>query len=174
MATYPIRLFGDPALKQRSREVAELDGELAGLVDAMYETMYENIGVGLAAAQIGVLKRLFTYDVGDGPRAIINPEIVEADGEVVFDEGCLSIPELRFEIVRPQKITLRGVDLHGQEIVIEDDEFLARALQHEMDHLDGVLLLDRLEPADRKRALRALRDRELVASVQAPGGAPRL
>ena len=174
MATYPIRLFGDPALKQRSREVAELDGELAGLVDAMYETMYKNIGVGLAAAQIGVLKRLFTYDVGDGPRAIINPEIVEADGEVVFDEGCLSIPELRFEIVRPQKITLRGVDLHGQEIVIEDDEFLARALQHEMDHLDGVLLLDRLEPADRKRALRALRDRELVASVQAPGGAPRL
>ncbi len=174
MATYPIRLFGDPALKQRSREVGELDGELAGLVDAMYETMYENIGVGLAAAQIGVLKRLFTYDVGGGPRAIINPEIVEADGEVVFDEGCLSIPELRFEIVRPQKITLRGVDLHGQEIVIEDDEFLARALQHEMDHLDGVLLLDRLEPADRKRALRALRDRELVASVQAPGGAPRL
>lgn len=174
MATYPIRLFGDPVLKQRSREVAELDGELAGLVDAMYETMYENLGVGLAAAQIGVLKRLFTYDVGDGPRAIINPEIVEADGEVVFDEGCLSIPELRFEIVRPQKITLRGVDLHGHEIVIEDDEFLARALQHEIDHLNGVLLLDRLEPADRKRALRALRDRELVASVQAPGGAPRL
>lgn len=174
MATYPIRLFGDPVLKQRSREVAELDGELAGLVDTMYETMYENLGVGLAAAQIGVLKRLFTYDVGDGPRAIINPEIVEADGEVVFDEGCLSIPELRFEIVRPQKITLRGVDLHGHEIVIEDDEFLARALQHEIDHLNGVLLLDRLEPADRKRALRALRDRELVASVQAPGGAPRL
>ncbi len=174
MATYPIRLFGDPVLKQPSREVAELDGELAGLIDAMYETMYENLGVGLAAAQIGVLKRLFTYDVGDGPTAVINPEIVEAAGEVVFDEGCLSIPELRFEILRPQKITLRGVDLHGHEIVVEDDEFLARAIQHEMDHLNGVLLLDRLDPADRKRALRALRNRELVASVPVPGGAPRL
>jgi peptide deformylase len=174
MATYPIRLFGDPVLKQRSREVAELDGELAGLVDTMYETMYENLGVGLAAAQIGVLKRLFTYDVGDGPTAVINPEIVEAAGEVVFDEGCLSIPELRFEILRPQKITLRGVDLHGHEIVVEDDEFLARAIQHEMDHLNGVLLLDRLDPADRKRALRTLRNRELVASVPVPGGAPRL
>ncbi|HEX2737097.1 MAG TPA: peptide deformylase [Acidimicrobiia bacterium] len=174
MATYPIRLFGDPVLKQQSREVAELDGELAGLIDAMYETMYENLGVGLAAAQIGVLKRLFTYDVGDGPTAVINPEIVEAEGEVVFDEGCLSIPELRFEILRPQKITLRGVDLHGHEIVVEDDEFLARAIQHEMDHLNGVLLLDRLDPADRKRALRALRNRDLVASVPVPGGAPRL
>ena len=174
MATYPIRLFGDPVLKEQSREVVELDGELAGLVDAMYETMYEHLGVGLAAAQIGVQKRLFTYDVGDGPTAVINPEIVEAEGEVVFDEGCLSIPELRFEILRPQKVTLRGVDLDGREIVLEDDEFLARVIQHEMDHLNGVLLLDRLDPADRKRALRTLRNRELVASAPVPGGAPRL
>ena len=92
MATFPVRLFGDPVLRQRASEVEELDGDLARLVDTMYETMYEAQGVGLAAPQVGVQKRLFTYDIGDGPEVIVNPEIVESSGEWIYDEGCLSVP----------------------------------------------------------------------------------
>lgn len=174
MVTYPVRLFGDPVLKQRSREVEELDGSLVGLVDAMYESMYEAVGLGLAAPQVGVQKRLFTYDVGEGPSVLVNPVIVETKGELAFEEGCLSVPGLRFEIVRPEFITVLGVDLHGREVVVEGDDVLGRLLLHEVDHLDGVLLLDRLEPDVRKKALRALRDQDLVAAARQPGGAPAL
>jgi peptide deformylase len=167
-------MFGDPVLKQRAREVEELDGGLAGLVDAMYETMYEALGLGLAAPQVGVQKRLFTYDVGDGPTAIINPVIVDTKGEFAYSEGCLSVPGLSFEIVRPKVVTLHGLDLEGREVVIEGDEVLGRLFLHEVDHLDGRLLLDRLEPEVRKQALRALRDRDLVATARPTGGAPAL
>jgi peptide deformylase len=174
VASYPIRLFGDPVLKQRAREVEELDGTLCQLAAAMYETMYEAVGLGLAAPQVGVQKRLFTYDVGEGPTAVVNPEIVEASGEFVFEEGCLSVPGLSFEIVRPKLVTLRGLDLDGNEVVVEADDVLGRVLLHELDHLDGILLLDRLESADRKRALRALRNQELVATARPRGSAPAL
>ncbi len=162
MATFPIRLFGDPVLKQRARKVEEIDGGLATLVDTMYDTMDEAAGLGLAAPQVGVQKRLFTYEIEDsGPSVIVNPEIVESSGEWVYNEGCLSVPGLQFEIVRPRFVTLRGLDLDGNETVIEADELLARLFQHEIDHLDGVLLLDRLEPAERKQALRAIREHGL-------------
>lgn len=174
MVTYPVRLFGDPVLKMRSREVEELDGSLAGLVEAMVESMYEAVGLGLAAPQVGVRKRLFTYDVGEGPQVLVNPEIVETKGELVFEEGCLSVPGLRFEIARPKLVTVQGVDLHGREVVIEGDDVLGRLLLHEVDHLDGVLLLDRLEPDVRKRALRALRDQDLVGTARSPGDTPAL
>ena len=174
MITYPVRLFGDPVLKQRSREVEELDGGLAGLVEAMYESMYEAVGLGLAAPQVGVQKRLFTYDVGEGPSVLVNPEIVDTKDELVFEEGCLSVPGLRFEITRPKIVTVQGVDLYGNEVVIEGDDVLGRLLLHEVDHLDGILLLDRLEPDERKRALRALRDQDLVAAARHPGGQPAL
>jgi len=170
MTSYPIRLFGDPVLKQRAREVEELDGSLAGIIDTMYDTMYEAIGLGLAAPQVGVQKRLFTYDVGEGPTVIVNPEIVETSGEFAYEEGCLSVPGLKFEIVRPKVVTIQGVDLDGREVVVEGDEVLARVFLHEVDHLDGVLLLDRLEPAVRKQALRALRDQDLVAAARHPDG----
>jgi len=170
MASYPIRLFGDPVLKQRAREVEELDGSLAGIVDTMYDTMYEAIGLGLAAPQVGVQKRLFTYDVGEGATVIVTPEIVETSGEFAYEEGCLSVPGLKFEIVRPKVVTLRGIDLDGKEIVVEGDEVLGRVFLHEIDHLDGVLLLDRLEPAVRKQALRAIRDQDLVAAARHPDG----
>jgi peptide deformylase len=173
VASYPIRVFGDPVLKQRAREVDELDGSLVGLVDTMYETMYEAVGLGLAAPQVGVQKRLFTYDVGEGPNVVVNPEIVETSGEFVYEEGCLSVPGLRFEIVRPRVVTVRAVDLYGREIMIEGDEVLGRLLLHEVDHLDGVLLLDRLEPDVRKQALRAIREQDLVAARHA-GGSPAL
>jgi peptide deformylase len=174
VATYPVRVFGDPVLKQRAREVEEFDGGLAGLVDAMYETMYEALGLGLAAPQVGVQKRLFTYDVGEGPTAIVNPVIVDTKGEFAYEEGCLSVPGLRFEIVRPKVVTLHGLDLEGREVVIEGDEVLGRLFLHEVDHLDGKLLLDRLEPGVRKQALRALRDQDLVATARPTGGAPAL
>jgi peptide deformylase len=171
MATHPVRLFGDPVLKQPARDVEELDGSLVALAETMYDTMYEAIGLGLAAPQIGVQRRVFTYDVGEGPRTIINPEIVDASGEWVYNEGCLSVPGIHFEIVRPKLVTLRGIGLDGNELEIEADEVLARVFQHEIDHLDGVLLLDRLEPDERKRALRALRDGDLAASSRSAGPA---
>src|SRR5438105_1140164 len=99
VATYTIRTFGDPVLRQRAHDVTELDGSLAGLVNTMIETMHGVAGVGLAAPQVGVQKRLYTYDVGDGPGVIVNPEIVDATGEWTYDEGCLSVPGLHFEIV---------------------------------------------------------------------------
>jgi len=137
----------------------------------MYETMYEAVGLGLAAPQIGIQRRIFTYDVGEGPHVIVNPEIVESSGEWVYNEGCLSVPGVNFEIVRPKLVTLRGLGLDGNEVEIEADEVLARLFQHEIDHLNGVLLLDRLEPDERKRALRTLRDRDLAAVPRGAGPA---
>src|ERR1019366_5475542 len=104
MALYPIRQFGDPVLRQRSREIENIDGALVRLVEDMIETMYDAPGLGLAAPQVGVERRLFVYDIGEGPFAVINPVIVESSGEWIYDEGCLSIPELSWEIVRPNEV----------------------------------------------------------------------
>jgi len=172
--TFTIRMFGDPVLRQRSREVTELDGDLARLVDTMMETMHDAQGVGLAAPQVGVQKRLYTYDVvGDEPGVLINPEIVDTRDEWTYEEGCLSIPGLHFDIVRPKVVTVRGLDLDGREVVLEGDEVMGRLIQHEIDHLDGVLLLERLDPDRRREALRELRTRAFdgVAPV---GSAHRL
>jgi peptide deformylase len=165
MSAYPLRLFGDPVLKQRAREVEELTGDLVTLVHGMYETMAAEEGVGLAAPQVGVRKRLFTYDLheGDGPGVVINPEIVASSGEALSDEGCLSVPGFRFEILRAEWVTMRGLDLDGREVVLEGDDLLARMIQHEIDHLDGVLLLDRVDPETRREALREMRTHDLPA-----------
>jgi peptide deformylase len=161
MSTYPLRFFGDPVLKQRAREVEELTGDLATLVHGMYETLEAEAGVGLAAPQVGVRKRIFTYDLheGEGPGVVINPEIVDSSGEVVSEEGCLSVPGYRFEVMRAERVTMRGIDLDGAEVVLEGDDLLARMIQHEIDHLDGVLLLDRIGPDVRREALREMRTR---------------
>jgi peptide deformylase len=129
----------------------------------MVETMYEAPGVGLAAPQVGVQKRLFVYDLHDGlgARTMINPVISDSRGEWEFEEGCLSVPGLYFTIVRPKEIHLTGYDLDGNEISIEADEYEARVFQHEVDHLDGTLLLERLTDDDRKAAMKALRNRDL-------------
>jgi peptide deformylase len=167
---YPLRLFGDPVLKQRAREVEEFDGDLVTLVHGMYDTMDLEDGVGLAAPQVGVRKRLFTFDLheGEGPGVVVNPVIVASEGEVLSDEGCLSVPGYRFEIVRAERVTMRGLDLDGNEIVLEGDELLARMIQHEIDHLDGVLVLDRVDPDVRREALRDMRTRELGAHEPTP------
>ncbi|GMU78184.1 MAG: peptide deformylase 2 [Acidimicrobiia bacterium] len=172
MGAYEIRTFGDPVLRMRAREVTELDGELARVVDTMIETMYAAVGGGLAAPQVGIPKRFFTY-VGDDeePDVLINPEIVDARGEVAFEEGCLSFPEMRFEIVRPALVTVRGVDLDGHEVVLEaGDGYFGRMLQHEIDHLDGVLAIDRLDPDARKAMLREYRRRAAETSIPVPSG----
>jgi peptide deformylase len=175
MAPYRIRVVGDPVLRQRAAEVTTIDGRLAKLADDMIVTMYEAPGVGLAAPQVGVEKRLFVYDIGEGPRTLINPEIVESDGEWGYEEGCLSVPGLSWEIVRPKVVHLTGVDLDGNEVSIEADELLARCFQHELDHLDGVLIIERLDPDTRKAALKRIRELGIgpsapdAAEARAPG-----
>jgi peptide deformylase len=155
----PIRLVGDPVLRQRCVEVTDIDGALARLAGQMVDAMYAAPGVGVAASQVGVLKRMFVYDIGNGPITVINPVIVDSDGEFAYEEGCLSVPDLHFEIVRPNRVHLQGYDLDGNLIDIEGEELLGRVFQHELDHLDGVLLLDRLDPDVRRQAMRELRRR---------------
>jgi peptide deformylase len=167
MSAYTVRTYGDPVLGQRARGVEEIDAKLVRLVDDMIETMYDAVGAGLAAPQVGVQRRLFVYDVGDGPEAVVNPEIVETSGEWYHDEGCLSIPGLRLGITRPDRVLLRGVDLAGNPLEIEADEFLGRVFQHEVDHLDGVLMIERLDEDQRKIAKRVLRDRALGLDTSA-------
>ncbi|MBU6496431.1 MAG: peptide deformylase [Acidobacteria bacterium] len=157
MTTLPIRTYGDPVLNQVTQPVENIDGKLAALCDAMIETMYRAPGVGLAANQIGIQKRLFVYDAGDGPSVVVNPEIVESDGEWTYEEGCLSVPGLSWEITRPNAVHLKGYDLDGNEIDLEVDEFEGRVFQHEMDHLNGILLIERLDDDQRRAAKRALR-----------------
>ncbi len=160
MAPHTIRVFGDPVLRQRASEVTDIDGALARLADDMVATMYEAPGIGLAAPQVGVQRRLFVYDLYDdeGPRAVVNPSISESRGEWTYEEGCLSVPGLAWDIVRPKEVYLTGWDLDGNEVAIEADELVARVFQHELDHLDGVLLLERLDADTRKEAMRTIRE----------------
>ena len=169
MAPYPIRTIGDPVLKQRAAEVDEIDGRLVRIVDDMFTTMYEAPGLGLAAPQVGIQKRFFVYDHDDAPGVLVNPEIRDSDGEWSFHEGCLSIPGLYFEIVRPKEILIVGLDLDGNEVQIEADELEARLFQHELDHLDGVLMTERLDDDQRKEAKKAVRELQLRQADSAPG-----
>ena len=170
MAGLTIRQYGDPVLKERTREVDDIDGGVANLVDAMIETMYEAPGTGLAANQVGVQRRIFVYDVGEGARPVINPRIIESDGEWSYDEGCLSVPGLSWEIVRPNAVHLVGLDLDGNEVSIEATELEGRVFQHELDHLDGILLVERLNEDQRKEALKILRTRALDLAPSDPDG----
>ena len=170
MATFPIRTFGDPVLKQRCADITEIDGSLFRLVDDMLETMYAAPGVGLAANQVGIQRRVFVYDIGEGPHTVINPTIVETSEEWDYDEGCLSVPGLYFPIMRPRRVTLAGLDLSGREFTQVGEDLLGRVFLHETDHLDGYLLIDRLDPDTRKEAMRILRER----AATDPGGTRRL
>jgi peptide deformylase len=163
MAPYRIRLFGDPVLKQRAADVTNIDGRLVKLCDDMVVTMHHAAGLGLAAPQVGVQKRLFVYQMGedDEPGVLVNPTISDFRGEWEFEEGCLSLPGLYFPIVRPKEVHITGYDLEGREVSIEADEVLARMFQHEMDHLEGRLLLEYLDKEQRKTAMKELRRRQL-------------
>lgn len=168
MAILPIRTFGDPVLRERARKVEAFDRTLARLADDMIETMQEAPGVGLAAPQVGRSIRLIVFDVGEGPRALVNPVLSGFDGEQVGDEGCLSVPGLFFQVKRALKVRADATDVEGRPLVIEAEELLARVLQHEVDHIDGVLFIDRLSSEDRKAALAAIRDQTLGLAGAAP------
>ncbi len=158
MAIYPIRTFGDPVLRATAVEVTDDPQSLQRLIDDMLETMYEAPGVGLAAPQIGISKRVFVADIGEGPLTMVNPEIVEVSGSWTFDEGCLSVPGYYWAIRRPGYAKARGFDVHGEPVEFEGDELMGRVLQHEIDHLDGMLLLERLSRREKKQALRDIRE----------------
>jgi peptide deformylase len=165
---YTIRTFGDPVLKTKAAEVVEIDGKIARLVNDMFDTLYESdSGIGLAAPQIGVQKQIFVWDMDEQPMVMINPEIVESSGEWVYDEGCLSIPGLYVEMLRPNQVLMRGLDLNGNTIEIEAGELAGRLFQHEIDHLHGVLMFDRMTPEQRKEALAQYR-----RLTQEPAAAP--
>jgi peptide deformylase len=161
MAIYPIRTFGDPVLRMRAADVHDDPSALQRLVDDMLETMYEAPGVGLAAPQIGIPKRLFVADIGEGPFAMVNPEIVETAGSWTSDEGCLSVPGYWWSIKRPGYAKARGFDIHGTPVEYEGDELMGRVLQHEIDHLSGMLLLERLTRREKRQALRDLREKSM-------------
>jgi peptide deformylase len=163
MALLSIRLFPDPVLREPAAAVGEVDDSVRKLIADMGETMRAAPGVGLAAPQVGVQRRVLVYSLAvDEPIfALANPEIVERTGEEIADEGCLSIPELTYPVARAQRIVVRGLDGDGNPVTREAEDFEARVIQHEVDHLDGVLFLDRLSADDRREAMRTLRERAL-------------
>ncbi|MDT8436724.1 MAG: peptide deformylase [Gemmatimonadota bacterium] len=156
MAVRQIRLLGDPALRERCEPVERVDEEVRALVDDLFETMYAADGIGLAAPQVGVPRRVFVYDVrepGVEPGVLINPRLEEEEGTVREPEGCLSIPGLEETVERRRRVVFRGLDREGREVRVDADGLLSRCLQHENDHLDGVLFLDHLSPLKRKMLL---------------------
>ncbi|HSJ71000.1 MAG TPA: peptide deformylase [Acidimicrobiia bacterium] len=161
MAIYPIRTFPDPVLSLRASTVTTFDDDLARLVDDMLATMYAAPGVGLAAPQIGISKRLFVADIGEGPFAMVNPEIVETSGRWKYEEGCLSVPGRYWTIKRAEYVRAAGVDPTGTPVEHEGDELIGRVLQHEIDHLNGTLLLSHLGSRTRRAALADLREESL-------------
>lgn len=144
MAIRNIRKHGDEILRKKSRKVEEINDRILTLLSDMQETMYEADGVGLAAPQVGILKRIAVIDVGSGPINLINPEIIETEGEYIDEEGCLSIPGEQGKVLRPKKVKVKALNEKGEEIIIEGEDLLARAMCHEIDHLDGILFIDRL------------------------------
>jgi peptide deformylase len=165
MSLLPLHLLGSPVLRRRSEEVGAPDEEIRRLVADMFETMDAARGVGLAANQVGVQKRLFVWDIGEGPGVAINPVVNGHAGEWTYDEGCLSVPGLFWPIARPKQVHLTAVDLNGKEFAVDADEMLARVFLHETDHLDGVLLLERLDLDTRKQALKTIREKGIGPSV---------
>lgn len=145
MAIYNILKEGEPALREKSKLVPKINPNIIKLVRNMLETMYDADGVGLAAPQIGVLKRVVVIDIGEGPLVLINPEIIEKEGEMTEAEGCLSCPGLVGDVTRYKKVKVKGLNEKGEEIVILGEDLLATALQHELDHLEGILFIDKAQ-----------------------------
>jgi peptide deformylase len=162
MTVLQIRVMGDPVLREKARPVERFDRSLQRLASDMIETMYEAHGVGLAAPQVGVSLRLFVFDDGEtGPQAIANPELSGFDGEQDGEEGCLSIPGIYFPVLRANNVKVRGLNMKGKPVEFDADELLARIMQHETDHVDGILFIDRLSDEDRRQAMKQIRDQEL-------------
>ena len=184
MEAYAIRTYGDPVLRSAAKDIANIDSKLLAVCDHMHEAMVTAQGIGLAAPQVGIQQRFFVYDIEavndlEGTEGavrrisrkksksaeesrmgvLINPVITEAEGEWAYEEACLSVPNLSWDIIRPKTIHVSGFDIDGNEVEFEADELFSRLIQHEIDHLDGVLLIDRLDEDTRKAARRTLRER---------------
>jgi peptide deformylase len=167
--SYTIRTYGDPVLKTVASQVDDVNGKIIRLVDDMFDTLVDSgNGIALAAPQIGVQKQVVVWDIDEHPLAIINPEIVESDGEWVYDEGCLSIPDSTSRCCARRRCSSAASTSNGEIIEIEADELEARMFQHEIDHLNGVLMFDRLEGDQRKEAMKEYRRIEQEAARQAP------
>lgn len=143
MAIRNLRFLGDELLRKNSRKVEKIDDRIQTLIDDMLETMYENNGVGLAAPQVGILKSVVVIDIGEGPLFLINPEIIEQEGFYVDQEGCLSVPGRQEKVKRPYRVKVKAQNRKGDEIIVEGEELLSRALCHEIDHLNGILFVDK-------------------------------
>jgi peptide deformylase len=172
MSIQPIRLFGDPVLVTPAAPVVDFDKELRNLVADLTETMLDSPGAGLAAPQIGVSLRVFVWDVDDELGHLINPTLDLSDELQDGEEGCLSFPDLRYPTPRAMRVVAKGFNMHGDPVTVEGSEFLARAIQHETDHLDGIVFIDRLTTADRKLAMKEIRESEWFGSAIANGTSP--
>lgn len=164
MTIQPIRLFGDPILRTPAAPVVDFDEELRTLVADLTDTMRDAPGSGLAAPQIGVGLRVFTYDVDGVVGHLVNPTLTLSSLTQHGPEGCLSIPGLEFDCTRAERARATGCDMHGEPVTIEGSQLLARALQHETDHLDGILFVDRLDRESRRAAMRAIREAEWMGA----------
>ena len=161
MSVRPIRLFGDPVLRTPAEPVHDFDAELRRLVRDLADTMMDAPGVGLAAPQIGVGLRVFTYHVDDHePGHLINPSLDLSKEEDEDEEGCLSFPGLAYPVKRAHGVIAKGFNMHGDPVTLEGTERMARCFQHETDHLDGILFIDRLDPEQKKLAMKAIREAE--------------
>lgn len=152
-----IKRIGNPVLREKAKDVDVSDAQLTQLIDEMKETLHEVHGLGLASNQVGILKRVFVYDLGEGADVIVNPQIVWRSDETTTDtEGCLSIPGVEVHVERAEKVTVEGYDLKGDKKSFEAEGLLARLFQHEIDHLDGTMIIDRANDEERREALRKL------------------
>ncbi len=172
MSVQPIRLFGDPVLTTPAAPVTTFDKELRKLVKDLIDTMQDAPGARLAAPQIGVPLRVFTWDVDDEVGHLVNPILDLSDELQDGEEGCLSFPELRYNTPRAFRAVAKGFNMYGDPVVIEGTEFLARALQHETDHLNGILFIDRLNDENRKAAMKEIRESEWFGMASANGNEP--
>jgi peptide deformylase len=170
----PIRYFGDPVLTTPASEVVDFDKELRRLVEDLTETMIDAPGAGLAAPQIGVPLRVFVWDVDEQLGHLVNPSLDLSEEMQEGEEGCLSFPELRYDTPRAMRAVAKGFNMYGEPVVVEGTAFLARALQHETDHLNGVLFIDRLPSDLRKQAMKDIRSADWFLEAQSLGNSPEI
>jgi peptide deformylase len=164
-----IRIYPDPILRKKAQTIEKIDGKVKDIADRMAKVMYANKGIGLAAPQIGILSRILIVDLGEGRRVLINPEIVEGEGESLMEEGCLSLPTIEVPIKRMEKVFVKGRDLEGKEVSLELFGFPGRVYQHEIDHLDGILIIHHISRLKRelliKRMIKALKPPQKKGSI---------
>jgi len=174
MSIQPIRYFGDPVLTTPASEVVDFDKELRNLVADLIDTMHDAPGAGLAAPQIGVSLRVFVWDVDDEVGHLVNPSLDLSEEMQEGEEGCLSFPGIYYETPRALRAVAKGFNMHGEPIMVEGTEFLARALQHETDHLNGILFVDRMTSELRKNAMKDIRESEWFAQASESGNTPTI